>query len=301
MGTTFSEERSCATCNPFSSFDDDENKELVVTNLYKASNEAHSKPTKRAIATAHLLSRIIYEFFQNPQNSCDIGTIDIHAILDNILILGGAPRDYLLQRDINDIDIHVNIRELTKIQKLHLKKYHSNVHIDEVNDSKCILWRLYLNKIEANQQESEETDDIKSLKKKWETDPTAEYLYFSNLSYILNAKFFMAIITDSEYFRNKLDMKISDTFKVYQFIINKQLMYNGVNLEGQDCDFLNICRRDRVLLDPLKEIHDGKLMEIRKLFQKKYNEQTLNTKLMSIRAPSKLKLLYSQSVLSGIV
>ena len=105
------------------------------------------RKTKKSINAAYLLATIIAEYFESDCNRCQ--QMDDHAngsliadICDNIFIQGGACRDILLMKPVNDIDLVVNTRELTKIQQHHLRTFHSDAN--QQGHTQCALWRLYL-------------------------------------------------------------------------------------------------------------------------------------------------------------
>ena len=61
--------------------------------------------------------------------------------MENIILIGGMPRDILLGTEVKDIDITLNLRELTKIQLNHLRKYHSK-EIYQSSHCKCAYWHI---------------------------------------------------------------------------------------------------------------------------------------------------------------
>eukprot|EP01083_Nonionella_stella_P233808 823398_1 len=101
--------------------------------------------TKRAMRAAHLLGRILKDHFDS--NLCELMTaksFDWRSyslnILDNLLLVGGIPRDILLGTEVRDIDVTFNLRELTKIQLNHLRKYHSSKTAQSPN-CRCAYWQ----------------------------------------------------------------------------------------------------------------------------------------------------------------
>eukprot|EP01084_Bolivina_argentea_P318557 552467_1 len=211
----------------------DEKDGLVEGNKSSKSNKSDdehkeerqlSERTKSVIASGHLLATIIKNYFESPDNKCDMLLDDMiseekeeddddgdddgynaelnwKTVLDNIIIVGGAPRDYLLNRPINDLDINANTRELTKLQLLHLKKYHGTVSQQKKSKtSKCIFWRLYINKFTKNCQMYDEM----ILKKECDGDKDklneirTKFVYVRDCDWMLNAKFIISILTESE-------------------------------------------------------------------------------------------------------
>lgn len=111
------------------------------------SNSGISPKTKKIIALAHLLACLIHDFFESDEQRCPY--VDDQAngfliadICSNIFLEGGAVRDIILKKPVNDLDLTANTQELTKIQRDHLLKYHSTV--DQQKDTRCALWKLYL-------------------------------------------------------------------------------------------------------------------------------------------------------------
>ena len=120
------------------------------------------------IAGTHLIARLIVDFMNDPSNQCEhlnyqnkntmpttnnnnkVHIDDEINILKHIYIRGGALRDCYLLRDINDVDISVDIHEVTKLYLAHLKKYHTYTSKCKNTynfNSKCIFFRLYLKKM----------------------------------------------------------------------------------------------------------------------------------------------------------
>eukprot|EP01084_Bolivina_argentea_P260454 439852_1 len=121
-------------------YDDDQND-------FKSTPFPLSGKTKTAITTAHFLVHMVSCYLDENSKSSECN-IDIKSILSNIFVIGGACRNYLLKKDINDIDIVCNTRELNKIHLLHLQKYHNTYNKQNNNKlNECILWKLYLNKL----------------------------------------------------------------------------------------------------------------------------------------------------------
>eukprot|EP01084_Bolivina_argentea_P276794 472375_1 len=187
---------------------------------------ALSEKSKVAISTVHCLAHIALNYFVECDNECSKCCVDIKGILSNIFVTGGACRNYLVQKEINDIDIVVNTRELNKIHLLHLRKYHNTY--DKQNDNelnKCILWQLYLNKFKNEEEEEfDEKSDINS------------YETVRDLNYILNARFINKIFIESKQLKNNVNSYRSNNFKVYKFDFINNFVYNGYNLNGQDID-----------------------------------------------------------------
>eukprot|EP01083_Nonionella_stella_P146189 459429_1 len=98
----------------------------------------------QCIAGTHYLARTIHQSMNSEANRCEYSDNTDLNILEYIFIRGGALRDCHLLRQIRDIDLIVNIYELSRAFLQHLTKYHRH-HTSKL-DSKCIFWRRYLNK-----------------------------------------------------------------------------------------------------------------------------------------------------------
>ena len=101
------------------------------------------------IAATHLVGQIINDFIIDARNKCTNFQNDINRnindefnILKYIYVKGGALRDCHLLRNIKDIDIVVDIHQLTKLHLSHLQKYHKDGNID----NNCPFWQHFLNK-----------------------------------------------------------------------------------------------------------------------------------------------------------
>ena len=239
-----------------------------------------SEENTKAITTAHLIGNIIKNYFESLDNICDHKYskkpgIDSKAILDNILIIGCAPRNYLLKRPINSIDIAVNTRELTKLHLLHLKKYHQTEKSQKSN-SQCILWRMYLNKFMTENKEKKEkkenNDDDEKTKKRYE--------YIADCNYILNAYFIVDYILKqhiSSSLRDKLSIHRDTKTKVYQCQIIDEILYpryDSYDLDGQYFSIFDIT--DKFIVN-------------KQLFGTISTQQRLN-KYVSIHSKHRLKL-----------
>lgn len=196
-----------------------------------------SKENSKAITCAHLIGSIIKHYFESDDNKCDqIGKftqkpgIDTTAILDNILIIGSGPRNYLLKRTINSIDFAINTRELTKIMLQHLRNYHNTEKSQ--SSSKCILWRIYLNKFLNNNN----YDDKEKRK----------YEFIADCDYLLNAYFMVDYILKkhiSSPLRDKLSIHRDEITKIYHCEIIDEILfpkYESYDLDGSKFSIFDI-------------------------------------------------------------
>lgn len=204
----------------------------------RETEEKLPKSSKLIIGLAHLLANILKEYFESEANQCEFGALDVEGILQHVIIVGDAPRDYLLELPMNNtLDIIVDTRELTKLHLQHLQKYHHTVE-QQTSYCQCILWNHYLNKFD-----SENIQKDMKLRKQYnnDTEKIANAMrlpeYISEASYILNGNFFTQIILQSEQFENKLSVfrdKSIGKYPVYQMQIIDELIYGKHNLDGQN-------------------------------------------------------------------
>eukprot|EP01083_Nonionella_stella_P217004 779337_1 len=87
--------------------------------------ERQPKQTKRAIESAHLITTLIFEYFN--ANPCKDSKNIAELILDSIFIAGGACRDYVKFDPINDVDLKINMLKIRQIMLNHLNKYHKTM------------------------------------------------------------------------------------------------------------------------------------------------------------------------------
>ena len=103
----------------------------------------------------------------------------------------------------------INTRELTKLHVLHLEKYHSTLK-GQKNDSPCVLWQHYRNKIEARLNKQDIESQLHNLNKN-ETELTESErddfrMKLVNSTYHINAKFFVEILKASIELSGKLEV-----------------------------------------------------------------------------------------------
>eukprot|EP01084_Bolivina_argentea_P086339 156054_1 len=182
-----------------------------IINLFSSNITSHSM---NLIAATHLFASVINDFMNHSDNKCEFvnNSHDELNILSHIFVRGGACRDSLLSRNIKDIDIVVNIHELSQAYLYHLQKYHSNIK-NQSKNCKCIFWRHYLNKYKRKKKDKQNKkfpihhfygahpEDIKDKN-------VIKILEFEQLivdcNYLLNAKFIAKIIDKNMKFKNKI-------------------------------------------------------------------------------------------------
>ena len=73
-----------------------------------------STNSKRALSAAYLVTNIIHKSLKS--KPYELNDSQCKSILNNVLITGGAPRDFLLSKPINDIDIMIDIFRLKQLE-----------------------------------------------------------------------------------------------------------------------------------------------------------------------------------------
>ena len=152
--------------------------------------------SKRAMTTVALMTKIFQKYLE--QHRCPYIRDDEELkkfsaeLLDHVIIVGGFCRDILLNRAVNDIDIIINLRELTKLQRTHLKKYH--VHSKTAEPCRCVYWQCYLQKLNADAAFVEAQAKLSELE------------MMHNLNYILNANFWIGVLRADKALENKLSV-----------------------------------------------------------------------------------------------
>jgi len=197
--------------------------------------------TKRAMRAAHLLGRILKEYFD--ANLCEYLTeksFDWRSyslnILDNLLLVGGIPRDILLGTEVRDIDITFNLRELTKIQLNHLRKYHSK-QVNQATNCRCAYWQHYLNRYDPANVEEEEKNQLEK----------EQMIKFHKNSFIFNARFFIDILAESEELKGKLEIKDIPKHGFISCEIVESVKHENYDLKGQKFEFTDTFDSMKVL------------------------------------------------------
>mmetsp|Transcript_26068 Transcript_26068/g.42609 ORF Transcript_26068/g.42609 Transcript_26068/m.42609 type:complete len:503 (-) Transcript_26068:63-1571(-) len=258
------------------------------------ADSALSQGTQRAIASAHLFASIIKDHFDHNSCVCDCETratgpqpLNACTILSNIFIMGGAPRDYLLGFEINDLDILVDTQTLNQLYFEHLQAYHSS-QTQQLTNKNCLFWKLYLRKFQekvhtlyANQvqQTLPKNSRIKSgylvhQANGDDDDHKNEPLDFKGVrnvldcDYILNSKYFTDLISQSERLKDFIQVKIYNKhlFRLNEIKIERAYLYHSIDLNGQSIDFLDAVKRDA----NMDIIQKYELTEFIELFPQKY-------------------------------
>ena len=97
--------------------------EDVMDTQQKQKFDALPFETKRAMVTAHYIARILHSYFKRHHFCSESNEHYIH-ILDHVYITGGAVRNYLVGKNVNDLDLIVDVCTLQKIQSEHLHFFH---------------------------------------------------------------------------------------------------------------------------------------------------------------------------------
>jgi len=210
----------------------------MATEIDFKNNHEIPPESKRAMTTAALFTNIFQKHLE--QNRCEFMDDEEELnqfsaeLLDHVIIVGGFCRDVLLGRAVNDIDIVINLRELTKLQTNHLKKYHST-HKEQDMDCRCVYWQRFLNKVNVD---AEETQRLQTL-------PELEMMH--NLNHILNANFWMGILLADRQLDNKLSVKDFPRKGYTSARIVGSVEYGAIDCDGQNIDITDTFRVDKAL------------------------------------------------------
>ena len=175
--------------------------------------------SQRAMSTVALLTDAFRRYLDH--NKCEFIPKDSEELdqftsefLDHVIVVGGFCRDILLNRKINDIDIIINLRELTKLQKIHLQKYHSKRE-NQGRDIKCAYWSRYMATMCPHAGKWNENEMV------------------HNIKFILNADFWISILCKDERFENILSVVDQVTKGFISCEIVNTLKYEDVDLKHQ--------------------------------------------------------------------
>jgi len=210
----------------------------MATEIDFKDNHEIPKESKRAMTTAALFTSIFQKYLE--QNRCEyVDDAEEQSqfsaeLLDHVIIVGGFCRDILLNRPVNDIDIVINLRELTKLQTNHLKKYHSKSSEQDMN-CRCVYWQRYLNKLNV--------DD--AFTKAQAALPELEMMH--NLNYILNANFWLGILLADKSLDNKLSVKDFPRNGYHSVRIVNSVMYGDIDCDDQRIDIIDTFHVDKAL------------------------------------------------------
>ena len=209
-----------------------------------------SSRSMSCIAATHLIASVINEYFNDTNNKCEFSTDNDLNILKYIYIRGGALRDSYLLREIKDIDLVINIQQLSKKYLFHLKTYHSKIEQQNEN-CKCIFWRHYLNKFETdlneknndiftrNNEEKKSDIDEDDIDED-DVDKILKYeKYIVNCTYLLNSKFITNEILSKSPKINKNIIVESRYFGYHWFIRINNYNYNGLLLDNIEFDIVD--------------------------------------------------------------
>ena len=194
--------------------------------------------TTRAMSTVALLTDAFRRYLDH--NKCEFIPKDSEELdqftsefLDHVIVVGGFCRDILLNRKINDIDIIINLRELTKLQTNHLKKYHSKRE-NQGRDIKCAYWSRYMAKM---------CPHAGKINEEQKHNPEIQMMH--NFNFILNADFWISILRKDKRFDNLLSTVDQDTKGFISCEIVNDLKYGDVNLNHQKIDIIDTFHVDR--------------------------------------------------------
>ena len=196
------------------------------------------------IAGTHCIASIISEYFNAECNKCEYAPDnDLNdEILKYIYVRGGALRDCYLLKEINDIDIVINIKQLSIKYLSHLKEYHSNPW-QQSKDCKCIFWRLYTNKYDK--QHDDDDCEIFQDEEFWKDSNDVDKIlkfeqHIINCNYLLNSRFITKeILEKSEKLRKC--MIVESRYNGYHWYIklNNNCIYKNIALDGVEFDIVD--------------------------------------------------------------
>jgi len=205
--------------------------------------------TKRAMRACHLFASLLKQHFSDgicelmEENSFDHKHYTLN-VLDNLLLVGGIPRDILLGTAVKDVDITFNLRELTKIHLQHLTKYHSKKE-DQDRNIRCVYFQHYLNKFEPENEEENKAEN--------------EMIRFHSNPYIFNAQYFVDILECSYDLQYKLEIEDVPNHGFISCSITSDHVHEGYNLNGAKFKFTDTFDPNKVL--SVQQQQQNELME----------------------------------------
>ena len=202
--------------------------DYCITSILGLYYRSLSHDTTRAIASAHFFARIVDAFQSNEANKCPFVN-DIN-LLNYAYVRGGAMRDIMLNRVINDIDIVIDLDKLHKAYSQHLDTYHTQI-LQQSPRCCCFAWQRYLNMYKANTETTE-------TKQKYDDTEDPLVKYGNNMirsNFLLNALFFKEIIMCSS---ESDSFDAIPTWNCTKWVIKvcKPLIYKGIDLNGARID-----------------------------------------------------------------
>ncbi len=231
---------------------------IDINKTIRSYTSSISQHSMARIASTHLIANTINEFMNEPENLCESSSNTDLNILKYIYVRGGALRDSYLLRKINDIDLVINIHEISKQYLNHLRKYHSHSDIDDdlkhSENCKCIFYRRYLNKY----RNVDDRNNIhRKLRRTWlpntntigkghsfstndeDGDKVLNFeSYIVNSDYLINSRFIINILYHSKlYSRN---IQIMSKYYGHHWVVKlKSCNYNGLSLRNISFDIVD--------------------------------------------------------------
>eukprot|EP01084_Bolivina_argentea_P263811 446653_1 len=238
------------------------------------------------IAATHLFASTIYNFVNTEQNKCEFvqNEEDRLNILQYIFVRGGMCRDLLLNQDIKDIDIVVNIHELSKEYLSHLTTFHSKK--EQQNEKcQCIFWRHYLNKYKHTEYDPMKDGQIKWFLPSVKDKDFKKLFTFEKIiqrsEYLLNAKFIKSIVFGTNPFKNAYN----DTYnnKFFSQKLNLSKYFDGLSAEVIQFDIVDqIGCHDNywsiLSMDTYRKVMGEESVQKALQYINEYNEQKLQNK-----------------------
>eukprot|EP01084_Bolivina_argentea_P188219 324062_1 len=224
-----------------------------------------SLTTKRAMMTAHYIARKFHAYFKR-YHYCHEANENYMFILDHIYIVGGAIRNYLIDQNVQDLDIVIDTLKLQQLQNQHLIHYHECKNIEyNINEKHSENKSDYNGDNMENNIPSISLDDDYGLDKdsikykKWICDKKENCKCLWHLQYykkilsqyqkhntpensgdwMFNAKTLSRILLNEikKDFSGNLCMSVFvDKNKVIKFMIKSHVLINGVDIHQQGID-----------------------------------------------------------------
>ena len=171
-----------------------------------------SQQSRKNIVATDLIATLIQNYINDNKNKCPCLANDELNILKHIYLRGNFLNEqYLLKHtDCNNIDIIIDVDQLSTVFLNHLTKYHSkNGNVNNKDGcSQCFLWQKYLNKYNDKVNKNNKSSILQKRKKERNFDKIWDFeQYIECCNYIINGDFIVNEMILSQLKRNKYDYK----------------------------------------------------------------------------------------------